>query len=277
LTTEDDKTDHSRIDVPIVRWTGLGSTSERDLVSVEEPLEIFVDGQPFYLTMRSPGEELPLAAGLCFSEGVIDSIDELDGINYCKDVSTNRINVYVSAGRKERVPRSIRQKRSTTYSSCGICGKELVEEIAGATEKILRRSTVSLSRLIELQDALGAGQTAYRATGGTHAAAVFDATGGMLAHAEDVGRHNALDKVIGKVLFAHKRAEAAIVLLSSRLSYEMVQKTARLGVEILAGASAPTSLGVQLAEAVDLTLVGFLRANRCNVYSGAGRISAKFT
>jgi FdhD protein len=277
LTIEEDKTAGDRIDVSVVRWTGLESTTERDIVSVEEPLEIFVDGEPFYLTMRSPGEELSLAAGLCFTEGVINSIDELDGINYCKDVSTNRVNVYVSAGRKGRVPPSVRQKRSTTYSSCGICGKELVEEIAGATEKISRRITVSLSRLLELQDSLGAGQNAYRATGGTHAAAIFDATGSMLAHAEDVGRHNALDKVIGKVLFARRREEAAIVLLSSRLSYEMVQKTACLGAEILAGASAPTSLGVQLAEAVDLTLVGFLRANRCNVYSGAGRINAKFT
>jgi FdhD protein len=261
-----------RLEVSIVRWTRSGSNTERDIVSVEEPLEVFVDGQPFYLTMRSPGEELVLAAGLCFSEGLIESIDDLDGINFCKDVSTNRINVYRSAAKKTQVPQGVKQKRSTTYSSCGICGKELVDDIVGATQKIPMKTILPISKLIELEDALGAGQLAYRLTGGTHAAAVFDASGTMLAHAEDVGRHNALDKVIGKILFARKREEAVIALLTSRLSYEMVQKTARLGIEILAGASAPTSLGIQLAEAVNLTLVGFLRANRGNIYSCTERI-----
>jgi FdhD protein len=269
---EGNATPGDRVEVSIVRWTRSGSNTERDVVSVEEPLEIFVDGRPFHLTMRSPGEELALAAGICFGEGLIESIDDLDGINYCKDVSSNRINVYRSAAKRTQVPQGVKQKRSTTYSSCGICGKELVDDIAGATEKIPMKTIFPISGLIELQDALGAGQFAYRLTGGAHAAAVFDASGNLLAHAEDVGRHNALDKAIGRILFARKREEAVIVLLTSRLSYEMVQKTARLGIEILAGASAPTSLGVQLAQAVSLTLVGFLRAHRGNVYSCPERI-----
>ncbi len=266
-----------RIEVPIVRWTRNGSTAERDVVSIEEPLEIFVDGHPFCLTMRSPGEELPLAAGLCFSEGIIESIDDLDGINYCKDISTNRVNVYVSPEKRKMGPLSVRQRRSAAYSSCGICGKEMIDDVVGATARIERRTAVAFPMLLDLQDALGTGQLAYRTTGGTHAAAIFDGTGEMLAHAEDVGRHNALDKVIGKILLERKRDRATIGLLSSRLSYEMVQKAARLGLEILAGASAPTSLGVHRAQEVNLTLVGFLRSGRGNVYSCPERITARFT
>jgi FdhD protein len=261
-----------RISIPIIRWSQRGAATEEDLVSVEEPLEIFVDDQPFYLTMRSPGEELFLAAGLCFSEGIIASMDHLSAIGYCKDISRNRINVSLNPARKGAGISKVRQKGSVSYSGCGICGKELVAEIAGATESIERRTTVPFPLLLKLQQALGAGQNAYNATGGTHGAALFTASGETLAHAEDVGRHNALDKAIGKVLFAGTDKEAAIALLSSRLSYEMVQKAARLGIEILAGASAPTSLGVNLAEKVGLTLVGFLRAGRGNIYTCPERI-----
>jgi FdhD protein len=240
---------------------------------VEEPLEVFVDGQPFYLTMRSPGDELFLAAGNCFSEGVIDSADDLDGVEYCRDVSANRIAVRVNPARRAGFTEGFRRKRSTAYSSCGICGTELIDDITRTAAMIGKKTHISLSRLVDLQGLLVAGQFVYRVTGGSHAAAVFDSRGTMLAHAEDVGRHNAFDKVIGKILFARQREDAVVALLSSRLSYEMVQKAARLGVEILAGASAPTSLGIQLAEAVGLTLVGFLRPGRCNVYSGAERIT----
>ncbi len=260
-----------RSEVSIVRWTGLTGTSERDLVAVEEPLEITVDGQPFHFTMRSPGDEFSLAVGICFSEGVIDSIDDLDGIDYDKNDEGNRIGVRLSAPRRKSLPHGFSPKRPSR-SSDGEWSADLIEQIVATTGVIEGRTHISFSRLIDLQGELVAGQLVYRDTGGAHAAAVFDSKGTVLARAEDVGRHNAFDKVIGRILFARQKEEAAVALLSSRLSYEMVQKAARLGVEILAGASAPTSLGVQLAEAVGLTLVGFLRINRCNVYSGAQRI-----
>ncbi len=257
-------------DIEIVKWFDKERTDVRDVVPVEEPLEIFIDDQPFYVTMRSPGEELPLALGLCFSEGVIDSMKDTLSVNYCKDISTNRINVYLDPARKGQV--RIKEKRSATYSSCGICGKELIEDICGVIAAIPRSTTVAFSQLRKMQEALQTNQELFRATGGSHGAAIFTAAGDLLALAEDIGRHNALDKAIGKVLFAGKEGEARIAMLSSRLSYEMVQKSARLGVEVLAGASAPTSLGVEMARAAKVTLIGFLRKNRYNIYSYPERI-----
>jgi len=241
-------------------------------VPEEEPLEIYVDDEPHYVTMRLPGEELPLAAGLCFTEGIIDSLDDTLGINYCQDVSSNRISVCLTPRRKDAVGHLLKQKRATAYSSCGICGKEMVEDIASVQEKIPVTRTVEFSLLTRLQQQVKSNQQVFTATGGTHAAAIFTSEGELLAFSEDVGRHNALDKSIGKLLFGHTINEAAIVVLSSRLSYEMVQKAARVKAEIIAGASAPTALAIQLAQSVQLTLVGFLRSTRCNVYSVPERV-----
>jgi FdhD protein len=243
------------------------------VVPVEEPLEIFVDDEPYYVTMRLPGEELPLAAGFCFTEGVIDSLDDTLGLNYCQDISSNRINVYLTPGRKQLVGAKLKQKRATAYSSCGICGKEIVEDIARAMEKVPRTLQVEFTMLSRMQQVVKESQEVFSTTGGTHAAGIFSARGELLAFSEDVGRHNALDKAIGKVLFSRRANEAAVVVLSSRLSYEMVQKSARLKVEIVAGPSAPTALAVDLAKSVELTVVGFLRSARCNVYSFPERIS----
>ena len=262
----------STIDVPIVRFKDQQVTREDDRVVAEEPLEIFIDDEPYHVTMRLPGEELPLALGLCHSEGIIDSIDDTLSVNYCRDISSNRIIVYLSPVRKEQAAAKMKQKRGTTYSSCGICGKEIVEDIAVSLKPIAATVSVQFVFLRQLQEAVRESQEIFHATGGTHAAGIFSSTGELLAFSEDVGRHNALDKAIGKVLFSRKPKEAAIAVLSSRLSYEMVQKAARLGVEIVCGASAPTKLAIDLAQAVNLTLVGFLRKDRCNIYTCAERI-----
>jgi len=261
-----------RVEVPIVRWKNGESAEGPDVVSVEEPLEIFVDGEPFYVTMRTPGEDIPLVAGLCFAEGIIESIDDVGTIGRCEEISANRTNVFLSPGRKKEGAAAARPKKTATYSSCDICGKDLIEDIAGVMAKVKHEITVPFARLIELREELGANQHSYNKTGGTHAAAVFSRDGRMLAISEDVGRHNALDKSIGKVLLAGLRNEAAIAILSSRLSYEMVQKAARFGIEILAGVSAPTSLGVELARSINLTLIGFLRSNRGNIYTCPERV-----
>lgn len=259
--------------LPIVRFENKLVTQPDDVVPVEEPLEIFVDDEPYYVTMRLPGEELALAVGLCFTEGVIDSLDDTVGVNYCQDISSNRINVYLTPARKQLAGPKLKQKRTTAYSSCGICGKEIVEDIARVLDKIPRTIQADFPTLSRMQQIVKESQPIFSATGGTHAAGIFSAGGDLLALSEDVGRHNALDKAIGKVLFDRKMSEAAVVVLSSRLSYEMVQKSARLKVEIVAGASAPTALAVDLAKSVDLTLVGFLRSARCNVYSAPERMS----
>ncbi len=260
------------LSIPVFKYSDTVSSKTDENVAIEEPLEIFINDESFYMTMRMPGEEIPLSLGLCFTEGIIESMDDVAGANYCSDLSANKINVYLSEKRKQQGAISQRQKRFTTYSSCGICGSEMIEELGKTTFRIQKKSHMHISTLSVLQDALTAKQDAYHGTGGTHAAGIFNSAGDLLSFSEDVGRHNALDKSIGKLLFAGKIREASIVMLSSRLSYEMVMKCARLGVEILAGFSAPTSLGVQLANTMGITLVGLVRGNKGNIYTHNDRI-----
>ncbi len=243
-------------------------TFGRITVPVEEPLEIFVNGEPFYVTMRLPGDEIPLAVGLCFTEGVIDSLDDLAGAGYCSDLSLNRVNVYLGQETmKETGAKGFREKRNVTASSCGICGFKMIEDISRTIRRVESNIRIEIEVLSQLLRLVEATQEVYETTGGTHAAGIFDDEGSLLAFAEDVGRHNALDKAIGKVLLARKTNEASIAVLSSRLSYEMVQKAARLGIEVLGGASSATSLAIELADKVNMTLVGYLGRAHGNTYS----------
>ena len=258
--------------VPVVKYRKTESLHVEELVAVEEPLEIFVNDESFYMTMRLPGEEIPLSLGLCFTEGIIQSMDDVAGASYCNDLSANKINIYLSEKKKNEAPISQRQKRFTTYSSCGICGSDMVQELGRAFVKIQEKTKIRLSMLSDLQEIIVQKQSAYEATGGTHAAGIFDPKGSLLSFSEDVGRHNALDKAIGKLLFEKKINQAAIVVLSSRLSYEMVMKSSRLGAEILAGFSAPTSLGIELASKMGITLIGLMRGDKGSIYAHPERI-----
>jgi FdhD protein len=258
--------------LPIARFSDKGRVDIDDVVTVEEPLEIFVDDEPFYLTMRMPGEEIPLALGLCFTDGIINSMEDVVGANYCSDLSRNKINIYLNPKSKKENPPKERKNRFPTYSSCGICGRDMVESAFTPVGNIGNKVKVDISQILAMQTVLHEKQHVFPLTGGTHAAAIFSADGELLSLSEDVGRHNALDKAIGKLLFAKSIGKAAIGVLSSRLSFEMVQKAARLGVEILCGASSPTSLAIDLARTSNLTLIGFLREHRGNVYTSPERI-----
>jgi FdhD protein len=260
------------VKIPVVKFSGVENVRAEDYVSMEEPLEIFIDDEPYYITMRLPGEEMPLAIGLCFTEGVINSMDDVKSVNYCGDLSSNKINMYLSDSRKNTESFKLKQKRSTTYSSCGICGKDMIEDICTSLKPTDKRVTIEFSKILKLQQIVEEKQEVFRVTGGTHAAGIFSAKGDLLSLSEDIGRHNALDKAIGKLLLSKQINEAAIIILTSRLSYEMVQKAARLGVEIIGGASSTTSLAVEIARTLNLTLIGFLRKNRGNIYSCPERI-----
>jgi FdhD protein len=190
--------------VGIVKVVAGKALAMEDDVAAEEPLEIFVDGEPYYLTMRLPGEGILLALGLCSTEGIIDGMDNVAATSHCKDISTNRINIFLNSDCKTGAALSFKRKRSPTYSSCGICGKELVEEICTSVKKIEKRVTVPVSRILEMHKALKEGQIVFHRTGGTHGAAIFTADGALLALSEDIGRHNALDKAIGKVISTGK-------------------------------------------------------------------------
>ncbi len=260
--------------VSIIKFSDTERIQVDDMVTIEEPLEIYIDNEPFYTTMRMPGDEILLALGICFSDSIIDSMEDVAGVNYCSDVSRNKINVYLSptVNKEDRLRQ--KQKRTTAYSSCGICGTDMIENITSSKGRIEERIKIDASSVAVMQKALQENQIVFPVTGGTHAAGIFSAEGELLSFSEDVGRHNALDKAIGKLLFHRNIRKAAIVVLTSRLSFEMVQKAARLGAEIICGVSSPTSLAIELAKTVNLTLIGFMRGSRGNIYTCPDRITA---
>jgi FdhD protein len=250
-----------------------------DRVVVEAPLEIQIhhptlggEAVSFGATMRTPGEDEFLAGGLLYGEGIINHASDIEVV----EESTRRPNV-INVRLSPRVQLDVQApvRRFSAGSSCGVCGTTgLDTAIARATLlRIEPTGSVELDVLLRLPQLMRASQSKFTDTGGIHASALFDFSGKMLGLAEDVGRHNALDKLIGQNLMAGRLPLThRIVLLSGRVSFELVQKALRAGVSILAAIGAPSSLSVSLAEATGLTLVGFLREAQCNVYSHPERL-----
>jgi FdhD protein len=235
----------------------------RDEVAVEEPLEIRVDGAPLAVTMRTPGHDEELALGFLHGEGLIDGPREA---GLTEDFAANIIEV---AGPLSRDPGA---RRFYTTSSCGVCGKGALEEVAVHAPPLPPGPTVDRALLAALPDRLR--QPGFERTGGLHATGLFATDGTLLIVREDVGRHNAMDKVIGAALRdGAMPLRDAILCVSGRLAFELVQKAAVAGAPILVGVGAPTSLAVELAAERNMTLAGFARGDRVNVYTGAQRVS----
>jgi FdhD protein len=235
---------------------------EEDYVAVEEPLEIRVDGAPLAVTMRTPGHDEELALGFLYGEGLIDGPREA---GLTADLAVNTIEV---AGPLTSDPGA---RRFYTTSSCGVCGKGALEEVAVHAEPAVRGPEIDRSLLAGLPDHLR--QPTFERTGGLHATGLFAASGELLVVREDVGRHNAMDKVVGRSLLDGRVPLHGYVLcVSGRLSFELVQKAAVAGAPILVGVGAPSSLAVGLAAEQGMTLAGFARRGRVNVYTGAGRV-----
>jgi len=266
------------IDVAIEKVTGSKSICITDTLSVEEPLEIRLTAEfggrrssrVVAVTMRTPGDDCDLAAGFLFTEGIISEAKDI------LDVWNERPNVVEVALQKEvEVDRSLLERHSFVASSCGVCGKKSIAAISvkrkypiPAGEPIITPDLVH-----RLSPALRMAQQDFSSTGGIHAAGLFDSTGELLLVREDVGRHNALDKLIGTELLAGRvPLSQRILVVSGRASFELVQKAAQAGVPVLAAVSAPSSLAVQLAQECGMTLLGFIRDDRFNVYAGADRV-----
>jgi FdhD protein len=237
-----------------------------DEVAVEEPLEIRVDGASLAVTMRTPGHDEELALGFLFGEGLIDGPRP---VGPPADLAANTIEV---AGPLDREP----SRRSFfTSSSCGVCGKGALEEVAVHADRLADTDTIAVDRdlLARLPDLLREHQPGFARTGGLHATGAFTPDGQLVCAREDVGRHNAMDKVIGALLQQGLAPLRRCVLcVSGRLSFELVQKAAVAGCPVLVGVGAPTSLAVQLAGDRNLTLAGFARGKRVNIYAGSHRV-----
>lgn len=252
-----------------------------DYLAVEEPLEIRVGGRSLAVTMRTPGHDVELAAGFLVSEGVIHASEHYASARYCAGAADgantyNVLDITLAAG--VAAPDPSLQRAFTTTSACGVCGKATIDSVRTTTRYAVADDETPLDAvtLIGFPDALRAHQAVFDRTGGLHAAALFDsATGELLVAREDVGRHNAVDKVIGWALLHHRLpARGATLMVSGRASFELTQKALMAGIPILAAVSAPSSLAVDLAVEAGLTLVGFLREDSMVVYSRPDRVDS---
>lgn len=267
---------------------GSGASRRADTLAVEEPLEIRVGGVPLAVTMRTPGNDVELATGFLVSDGVVARGEDVSSAIHCGGPGTstgsgagsgsagntyNVLDVTLAPG----VPAPVPNRNFYTTSSCGVCGKASIDavETVSSYDVAADASTVGALLLTELPEQLRSHQAVFDKTGGLHAAALFDAaTGKLLVLREDVGRHNAVDKVIGWAALDHRLPLRGTVLqVSGRASFELVQKAVMAGIPMLAAVSAPSSLAVELAEASGLTLIGFLRGQTMNVYSRPDRIA----
>jgi FdhD protein len=253
--------------------------SDHDDVAVEEPMEVRVNGAPFAVIMRTPGADRELAAGFLLAEDVIRSSDELLTIEECEDTTEegrgNTLNVTVGGEAIERLLTRLGERRNVMMTaSCGLCGRRTIETLHSRVSAVAGTWEVSADLVRSLPLLLRETQRVFEATGGLHAAGLFDRDGTLRHMAEDVGRHNAVDKIIGRRAMEDALPLSdSILVVSGRTSFELVQKALIGGVPFVAAVSAPSSLAIQLAEASGITLCGFVRGDRFNVYAHAQRIA----
>jgi FdhD protein len=255
-----------------------GQVVERpDRLVTEEPMEIRVHGpgQPpraLAVTMRTPGADFELAVGFCVTEGLVASPDGIVSAAYCVEGGEQRFNV-VTVRMREPVSLDGRERNFVANASCGLCGKAALDQIEVECTPIDDDVRIAASMVLELPDRLRDAQQVFDVTGGLHAAARFDSHGELVALREDVGRHNALDKLVGHAALERQLPlRGQVLLVSGRVSFEIVQKAAVAGVPVLCAVSAPSSLAVQAAKRLGQTVVGFVRPGRFNVYSHPERV-----
>jgi len=244
-----------------------------DEVVVEEPLEIRVNGESITVTMRTPGHDFDLAIGLLWTEGIIRSRDEIGTIAYCPDEDQPELKNVVNVGLVD-VNRKVQSSRTSwSTSSCGLCGKATLDAIHQACQPITSTITVDYDVLYSLSSRLRQAQANFERTGGIHAVAIFDAQGSLLVLREDIGRHNAVDKVLGAALVGNLPLAETVMMVSGRLGFEIAQKAVVAGIPIVASISAPSSLAVELATEFGMTAIGFLRGRSMNIYTHPQRIT----
>jgi FdhD protein len=259
--------------VRVTRVSPQGRSNEPDVAATEEPMEVRIDGDPFAVIMRTPGADYELTAGFLFAERVILSASDLLGIE--RDAQArNVIDVRLARAREgELAARANARRRVVMNSSCGLCGRVTIESLRVEAPEISAEWAVPAGVIAGLPDALRAAQAVFNETGGLHAAGLFQRSGALETVAEDVGRHNAVDKVVGRRLLDDRLPLSdSILFVSGRTSYEIVQKAFMAGIAVVGAVSAPSSLAVELAQDAGITLLGFVRGSAFNVYSHAHRI-----
>jgi FdhD protein len=270
-------------DLRVKRWTAGAWSESPDAVVMEEPLQLLLDGEPLSVVMRTPGNDIELTLGLLFAEGVIGTAKDVKAVRISVEAGERESAVDVDASVVESNVIDVqlvgqpgrRPERSMLASSaCGVCGAVMIEDLRRGLSPLGEGPRVQASVLPGLVDVLRAGQGVFERTGGLHAAGLFSVDGTLQSIREDVGRHNALDKVAGRWLLDGKLpASESVLVVSGRAGYEIVQKSIAAGIPMLAAVGAPSSLAVALAREFNQTLVGFLRGERFNVYSAPERLT----
>lgn len=261
--------------VTIQRYENGGPPARRpDEVAIEEPLEIRVEGEPLAVAMRTPGHDRELAAGWMLSEGIVRSPDDIADIVLRPGGESARAAMVDVLLRNPSSFKAVKHRRSViTSSSCGLCGAATVDQVMRDFPAIEKPFSIATHLLLEMPARLGEEQAAFQRTGGLHACGLFDSGGGLLAIREDVGRHNALDKLLGWALLEKRLPLSAhVAFLSGRVSFEMMQKSLAAGIPVVAAIGAPSSLAIELARKSGQTLAAFVRGRTMNVYAGEERL-----
>ena len=257
---------------PVIHWDKELYTSSKHKLICEEPLSIRVQGKPYSVVMRTPGDELAHAAGFCLAEGIIDTPDDIKIISCCDGTDSNVVTITLEESRQSKITGLLDRRGFISQTSCGICGKEIVKDLYQVIQPMSNNSQIDVGLALECLENLSSHQPLRDQTRASHAAVLYTSDFKLLSVAEDVGRHNALDKTIGKLFLEHKLDQASLLILSSRISYELVQKAARARIPIILAFSRPTSLAMELASKLNMTLACLAKGSGLYIFCGEKRL-----
>lgn len=238
----------------------------------EEPLSIRIQGKPYSVVMRTPGDEIAHVAGFCLAEGVVNTPDEFASLAFCDGTDTNIVTVTLKQSRRDKIAQLLERRGFISQTSCGICGKEMVKDLSQIIHPLSDKIVLDMNKAFECLEYLSHHQPLRKKTRASHAAALYSSDFELLSVAEDVGRHNALDKAIGKLFLDKSLFKASLLILSSRISYELVQKAARARIPVILAVSRPTSLAVELASQINMTLACLAKEAGLYIFCGEHRL-----
>ncbi len=260
-------------DCSVLHWKPSGFIPTQQALIGEEPLSIRIQGNPYSVVMRTPGDEIAHVAGFCLAEGIVDTPDDITSLGFCDGSDSNVVTVTLKPSRRDKISEILDRRGYISQTSCGLCGKEIVDDLYQTLNPVPDTATIEINKAKECLDKLSSQQPLREKTRAAHAAVLYDSNYQMLSAAEDVGRHNALDKAVGKLFLNKQLDQASLLILSSRISYELVQKAARARIPVIVAMSRPTKLAVALAEKLNMALACDAKGSGLYVFCGKSRFA----